>query len=209
MAFHTIKECWLYYAKVGIPVQKMDTKEDKALPLKDKEYSVDVLVTTEDFLALEKKYKNFKPKIKALVNARANVCNKAEFILKFKVEPPFESEEYYTIKLRKSASFRDGKPSGTVILRNIDKTLFNPEVLMGNGTFAAVQVEERESKNASFPGWSLPLTQVVVRKLVEFNKAVEELDIDFEESQEVEDSDEMDIDFEKEEDQGDGDWADA
>lgn len=193
---------YLYYSQILRPVLKKDGVDNPALPYQDKEYVLDLLITADTLADLKKRYKGMK--IKALNNCISNEMTAKEFEQKYKAKPPFEAEAYYTIKLRKPACFKDGSHSGKVKILDRFGDEWDYTKLIGNGSKGAVQVQEKESKNPQFPGWSLPLLTVVIKELVPYVREEESIDYEFDAKPDDEDGGSTEDDDAMEFDEKDG-----
>lgn len=187
---------YIYYTKIKSPALRYGLTA-KNTPHGNREYSLDALVTSEDYKLLRKKYKNVKA-IKGATELTA-----VEFEAKFKVAPPYEDEndEYIVIKFKKHADYIDGNASPKPIVKAAKgcTTPISVATEIGNGTEAHVQWREREWAYQGKKGLSLDLVAVGIINLVEHVSGVD-LEFDFEEGDEM---DEMDAPFDTEDSKSD------
>lgn len=143
----------------------------------EKEYSVDCVVDKATAKAWNKKY----PKQKA------KEVDNEEFTNTFKIDPPFEEDEQYVIKIRRPAQYKDGTPipdsqRPRVFEKKEDGTLVDitKDKLVANGSRGAVSFEETPPNDF---GVFARLKAIRVDELVEYKKA--KAGVDFSELGEV------------------------
>lgn len=171
---------FVYYTKIAKPALKYEQSPVKGKPFANREYSVDVLVTEEDFSTFKKRYKtsNVVKSVKEL--------DAKEFEEKFKVAPPYEADTYYILKFKKSADYKDGNPTDKPKVVGKKGSGISSATELGNGTKANVHWREREWSYGGKKGLSLDLSGIAVIELVEYTKGAS---IDFgDEFEEIEDN---------------------
>lgn len=177
-----IKNAFIYYARLNQPVLKLNQKADAKLPLKNKEYVVDVLFKNSDLEKLKKIYR----KAGVIAFKEIKPLTKEEFKKKFKCEPPTNKEysnedgEYEILKVRKAASYSDGSPAeprpAVVGFKSKDgKTEngyeINHTVPMSNGTEVNIQLRERKYNIPSGgQGTALDLWKIQVINLIPYEE---------------------------------------
>lgn len=181
---NVIFNAFVYYVKLKTPALRYGLKPVAGSNHGNREYTVDVLVTAEDLKALKKKYKT----VKSLKDAKE--FDAKEFEAQYKVAPPYEAEEYFVVKFKKSADYKDGNATPKPLVKaakgcGVPVTI---ETDIGNGTQAHVQFKEREWTYEGKKGLSLDLAAVGVVDLVVFQSAGVEAEFEFEDDFE----DEMD-----------------
>ena len=150
--------CYVNYVKIETPALIWGEKEVKDKPWVNKEYSVDVLVTEEDYKALRKKYKT----VASIKNVEP--LSAQEYQDKFRVAPPFEAEEYFVIKFKKKAFYtRDDSESPKPLLNGATRNGLDRNGVsvigksIANGSLANVQWKERPWEHNGKKGMSLDL----------------------------------------------------
>ena len=207
-----IKKATFMYACVNTPKLGYKKKADPDNNLLNKEYAIDLLLLPAEYKKLKKsKYK----KVKAIKGAREFTKKEFEKDFKFVPKEEYADEDgnYVVIKLRRSATYTDGKPSLVPLVGGIKggkgstmgkKDSEGQKVLqttaLGNGTIGDVQCKERLWDNEHGKGLSLDLIAVCVRNLVPYEK---ELEFDFEEDDDVDEDDSEEEGFDHEDDDDD------
>lgn len=177
-----IKDVYVYYSKLARPELAHQKKHDPKLPLKNKVYVVDALIKSDELEKLVKFYK--KKGVKSL--AEIKYLDKETFVKRNKCEPPSdpaymnEDGEYGILKIRKSASYNDGKPVqhppkvvGFKSLGDKSRNGFlikGRETELGNGTLTNIEIDERTYSipNSNKQGMALDLWGLQVINLVEY-----------------------------------------
>src|SRR5690554_1485851 len=141
-----------------VKIQQPDFKYQS----KDKEYSVECVVSKETAKAWNKKY----PKQKA------KEIDREDFAKIYKIDPPYEGDEIYVIKLKKSAQYKDGTPLPEELKPrvfekteqgNVDITAIK---LVANGSSGVAQFDEVSNDFGTFAR----LKAIRVDKLIEYRK---------------------------------------
>ena len=141
-----------------VKIQQPDFKYQS----KDKEYSVECVVSKETAKAWNKKY----PKQKA------KEIDREDFTKIYKIEPPYEGDEIYVIKLKKPAQYKDGTPLPDGLKpRVFEKTeQGNVDItatkLVANGSSGVAQFDEVSNDFGTFAR----LKAIRVDKLIEYRK---------------------------------------
>lgn len=165
--YQDLQDVYFYYTRVAEPAQKWQTTEDI-----DKEYTVTVVVSKEQFNEFVKQF----PKKKT-----APIENE-DFIVKYKTQPPFPNQPMqYVLKFKQSA-FKKNKATGVVEpiadwLRPRVFT-FTPEgtqteitnTLIGNMSKGTVRFSVWTPSNSAL-GASTNLYAMLVTDLVPYEKA--------------------------------------
>lgn len=143
-----------YYASIQQPKLKYQSE--------DKEYSIQVLL--EDEAAAKAWNKQFKKQ-------KAKSIDAEEFEQQFKVKPPFEADEYFTITLKREATYQDGnplkeddKPKVYILGDNGKLKDITATKLIGNGSIVTVSYTERTNDYGTFA----KLRNVRVDTLIEY-----------------------------------------
>lgn len=157
-----IFDAHLYYVKLRKPVLKFG-RPDLGTPHGNREYAVDVILTKEDAKELKSRFGS----VSAVKNIK--VLDAEEFETKFKTSPPYEAENYYLLKMRKSADYTDGSPSPRPLLKAAARGVkLTPETEIGNGSKGHIQFKERAWNYQGTDGVSLDLKAVGITELVEY-----------------------------------------
>lgn len=130
----------------------------------DKEYSVDCVVDKATAKQWNKEFKK-QP---------AKEVDRADFERIYKIAPPTEADEFYVIKLKRAAQYRDGTPipdaarprvfvpSNNGKLQDVTK-----DILVANGSTGVVSYDVRENDFGKFAS----LKAIRVDNLIEYKKA--------------------------------------
>lgn len=144
-----------------VKVQQPDFKYGSTT---EKEFSTDLVVEKADAKAWNKEFQKQK----------AKVVDRDDFERIYKIEPPFEGDELFVIKLKKQAQYKDGTPipdavrprvfvkGGNGKLQDVTK-----DVLVSNGSVGTVSYDVRENDFGKFAS----LKAIRVDKLIEYKKA--------------------------------------
>jgi hypothetical protein len=142
---------------------KIQTSDFKYGSTTEKEFTVDVIVDKATGKNWTKEFKK-QP---------AKIIDREDFEKAYKIEPPFDGDELYVIKLKRAAQYRDGTPipdamrprvfvdSGDGTLEDVTKN-----VLVANGSEGLVSYEVRENDFGKFAS----LKAVRVDKLIEYKQ---------------------------------------
>lgn len=179
-----INDVYVYYVKLKTPALQYQKNEVEGKPFANKEYVLDAIMKTADIEKFEKVYK--KKGVKSL--SEIKYVPKDQFEKRFKTAPPAsddyinEDGEYAVLKIRKSASYKDGSPIanppavvGFKSLGNKSKNGFlieGRDTLIGNGSLVNIQIAERTYNvpNSTSKGMALDLFAIQVVDLVEYKQ---------------------------------------
>lgn len=130
----------------------------------EKEFSADLVVEKADAKAWNKEFQKQK----------AKVVEREDFERIYKIEPPFEGDELFVIKLKKAAQYKDGTPipdavRPRVFIKGSNGKLqdVTKDVLVSNGSVGTVSYDVRENDFGKFAS----LKAIRVDKLIEYKKA--------------------------------------
>lgn len=143
------------YAKVQQPDFKYGSNTEK-------EFSVDCIVPKSVAKEWNKKY----------VKQKAKEVDRNDFEKIYKIEPPFEGDELYVIKLKKPAQYKDGTPIPDEVkpraFQKVDGKLVDitASKLVANGSKGVVQFEETSNDFGTFG----KLKAIRVDELIEYKK---------------------------------------
>jgi len=143
------------YAKIQQPDFKYGSNTEK-------EFSVDCIVTKSVAKEWNKKYQKQK----------AKEVDRNEFEKIYKIEPPFEGDELYVIKLKKPAQYKDGTPipdgAKPRAFEKVDGKLVDitASKLVANGSKGVVQFDETSNDFGTFA----KLKAIRVDELIEYKK---------------------------------------
>lgn len=130
----------------------------------DKEYSVDCVVDKATAKAWNKEFQK----------QRAKEVDRADFERIYKIAPPTDADEFYVIKLKKAAQYKDGTPipdatrprvfvpGSSGKLQDVTK-----DILVANGSTGMVSYDVRENDFGRFAS----LKAIRVDNLIEYKKA--------------------------------------
>lgn len=201
---NVIFDTYIYYTMINQP-QLMWNRKATDKPFENKEYSVRILLTEQDYKGMKKRF----PMAKSLKEVKE--MSREEFVKAFKVEPPYEAEDdvYYILKMTRIAFYKkDGegipeKARPTAQFVSTREPL--GETLIGNGTKAHVQFNPRSWNHNGTDGITLDLQKIGVIDLVEY-KAKESNEWEDDDYQPEESSSNSEGDSKQETDNGDDDW---
>jgi hypothetical protein len=149
-------------------------------PHMNQQWSVDLLINKEVAKALKAEHKQFSKK----------EWTPAEFKKTFKIDPPFEAEEYITCKVYKEAYFSKSGDEG-IPVKVVDAQRNSlADIEVGNGSTGDVVINIGTYDNKWGKGTSVRLSAIKVTDLIEYsgNDATDEFDFDEDEEFEAEDS---------------------
>lgn len=129
----------------------------------EKEYTVDCIVEKSTAKAWNKEF----PKQKA------KEVDRDDFERIFKIEPPFDGDELYVIKLKKPAQYKDGTPIPDATRPRVFEVGGNGKLvditkdkLVANGSKGVVSYDVKENDFGTFAG----LKAIRVDELIEYKK---------------------------------------
>jgi len=173
-----VKDVILHYVTVDKPKLKYEQEEVKGQPFANKEYVIDACIKPETFKAMKKKYAS---SVKAFKEVKAHTAE--EYEKAFKVAPDASyansDDEYFTMKFRCYASYRDGEPTkkpevvGVRGQKDSEGNVVGTTIGIGNGTKANVQFKERKYAHKGKAGLVLDLVALQITNLVEYNTGLE------------------------------------
>lgn len=144
-----------------VKVQQPDFKYGSTT---EKEYSTDLVVQKADAKTWNKDFQKQK----------AKVVDREDFERIYKIEPPFEGDELYVVKLKKQAQYKDGTPIPDAVRPRVFVAGSNgklqdvtKDVLVSNGSVGTVSYDVRENDFGRFAS----LKAIRVDKLIEYKKA--------------------------------------
>jgi hypothetical protein len=152
----------MYVKNIGYGAPKYGEKAVEGKPWVNHQYEMDILISPEIKKVLRKAHKPTSIK----------EFTAEEFKKTFKIDPPFEADEYIVTKFYKEAYWKSGSSKGDEAPRiNFKKmgTLEDlNEVGIGNGSVASFLVEVKHYKNDFGTGTSARLGSVYISDLVPF-----------------------------------------
>ena len=152
----------MYVKNVGYGALKFGEKEVEDKPWVNHQYEMDILISPEIKKVLREAHKPTSIK----------EFTAEEFKKTFKIDPPFEADEYIVTKFYKEAYWKSGSSKGDVAPRIDFKKMGTGEDLnevgIGNGSVASFLVEVKPYKNDFGTGTSARLGSVYVTDLVPY-----------------------------------------
>lgn len=152
----------MYVKNTGYGAVKFGESEVEGKPWVNHQYEMDILISKE---------------IKKVLKAAHTPTSIKEFTAEgfkktFKIDPPFEADEYIVTKFYKEAYYKNGSSKGEVAPRVSFKEMGTGEVLdevgIGNGSVASLIVNITPYKNDFGSGTSARLGSVYVSDLVPY-----------------------------------------
>ena len=153
-----LEDVYFYYAQIK------DSRKNKDEPDKPPHFSVQVLVSEEQYDAFTEEF----PKNGAKIYKGA-----AKFKEQFKVDPPYEAPKYFMLQLKRKDDIK-GEPLGenlrpkTWIKNAAGKLVNQTDTLVGNGSAGVVSYSTFEVKQGKFAGIYPQLGSIMVTKLVPY-----------------------------------------
>lgn len=173
----------------GIVYGKKPKDLDKEKPWMHKQYETQLVVTKEILKQLKKAHKKMQ----------AKDFDAEDFKKNFKVDPPFEADEYHVIRVARKAFKTDGDAAQPprVFGKNTSDNML--ETLIGNGSVGTVKVRVYPWENDFGKGTSITLDAIRVTDLVEYSGGGANDDDMFDDDEEDIDAD-MGDDFDDDDD---------